>query len=295
MGAPTHVDEWTGRDVTIAEIEERLSLLRQESEAEDDAPNLRTSVMTHMAWVPKDWLEAARKTLAGLAERHPSRTLSLVPDPGAKRDAIDAEVSLGCFALGERHVCAEVIELRLRGDRAAVPASIVAPLLLSDLPAFIRWRGQPPFGAPEFEQLVDLVDRIVVDSVEWPDLPAAYAELAQVFERVAASDIAWARTLEWRRSLAELWPGIAEAEEIRIAGPKPDALLLHGWLCSRLKRKLQLVHDDADAVELVAVDGQAVTPPRIDQPSASDLLSAELDAFGRDPIYEEACAAAARR
>jgi len=116
-----------------------------------------------------------------------------------------------------------------------------------------------------------------------------------VFERVAASDIAWARTLEWRRSLAELWPGIAEAKEVRIAGPKPDALLLHGWLCSRLERKLQLVYDDADAVELVAVDGQAVTPPRIDQPSASDLLSAELDAFGRDPIYEEACEAVARR
>src|SRR2546422_847019 len=210
MAAPMHVQEWTGRDVTIAEIEERLSLLRQESEAEDDAPNLRTSVMTHMAWVPKDWLEAARKTLAGLAERHPSRTIILVPDPGAKRDAIDAEGSLGCFALGERHVGTEVVELRLRGGRAAAPASIAA------------------------------------------------------------------------------------AQEVRIAGPKPDALLLHGWLCSRLERELRFVYDDADVVELVAVDGQAVTPPRIEQPSASDLLSAELDAFGRDPIYEEACAAAAR-
>ena len=47
-------------------------------------------------------------------------------------------------------------------------------------------------------------------------------------------------------------------------------------------------------VELVAVDRQAVAPPRTEQPSASDLLSGELDAFGRDPIYEEACAAAAR-
>ena len=296
MAVPAHIEDWTGRDATIAEIENRLSELRLASEAEDHVPDLRTSVMTHLAWVPKNWLQAARKTLAGLAERHPSRTILLVPDPDSKRDALDAEVELTCFPLGEaRHVCTEVIELRLRGERASAPASIVAPLLLSDLPVFLRWRGRPPFGAEELDQLVELVDRLVVDSVEWPDVPAAYAELAELFDRVAASDIAWGRTLEWRRSLAQLWPGIADAEEVRIAGPLADALLLHGWLCARLRRELGLVHDDADAVELVAVDGQAAPAPRGDRPGASDLLSTELDQFGRDPIYEEACRAAIRR
>jgi glucose-6-phosphate dehydrogenase assembly protein OpcA len=294
MAAPAHVEEWTGRDVSVGEIESRLAELRQSSEAEDHGPDLRTSVMTHMAWVPKDWREIARNTLAGLAERHPSRTILLVPDPGSKRDAIDAEVSLTCFPLGEeRHVCTEVIELRLCGARAMAPASIVAPLLLSDLPAFLRWRGRPPFARPEFEQLADLVDRIVVDSAEWPDVPAAYAELRRLFERVAVSDIAWARTLEWRRSLAELWPVIAEAKEIRIAAPAADATLLHAWLCTRLDRAFELVHDDADRVELVAVDGHAVTPPRVAKESASDLLSAQLDEFGRDPVYERSCSAAA--
>jgi hypothetical protein len=295
MAAPAHVEEWTGRDVSISEIESRLVELRQSSEADEHGPDLRTSVMTHMAWVPKDWREAARTTLAGLAERHPSRTILLVPDSGSKRDAIDAEVSLTCFPLGEqRHVCTEVIELRLCGERASAPASIAAPLLLSDLPAFLRWRGRPAFGAPEFEQLADLVDRLVVDSVEWPDVPAAYGELATVFDRVAVSDIAWARTLEWRRSLAELWPGIADANELRVAAPAADAFLLHAWLCARLERPFSFVHDDADTVELVAVDGEAVAPPRVPRPSASDLLSAELDEFGRDRIYEEASAAAAR-
>ena len=46
------------------------------------APRLRTSVMTHIAWVPERWVEAATGMPAGLAERHPSRTILLFPRPG---------------------------------------------------------------------------------------------------------------------------------------------------------------------------------------------------------------------
>lgn len=291
--AHAHVDDWSGANVSVREVERRLCELR-EAAAEDDVPDLRTSVMTHMAWVPEEWLEAATETLAGLAERHPSRAILLVPDPDAAEDAIDAEVSLRCFTVRgqEHHVCSEVIRFRLRGRRAFAPASIVTPLLIADLPAFLRWRGRPPFGADEFEQLVGVADRLVVDSSEWPDLPGAYAELAAVFERAAVSDIAWARALSWRAALAGLWPGIAEIHELRVAGPRADALLLVAWLRARLERDVELVHDQADELELVAVDGEALPEPRDERPTASDLLSDELDKFGRDLIYEEAVAAA---
>ena len=39
------------------------------------------------------------------------------------------------------------------------------------------------------------------------------ARLAELFERVAVSDIAFSRTLPWRRRLAELWPGIEHDRE----------------------------------------------------------------------------------
>jgi hypothetical protein len=42
----------------------------------------------------------------------------------------------------------------------------------------------------------------------------------------------------------------------------------------------------------VSVDGGACRMPP-DRPSSSDLLSAELDEFGRTPIYEAAARAAA--
>src|SRR5947208_1858828 len=106
----------------------------------------------------------------------PSRTLLLLTRPD-EPDGLDAQVAIRCFPIGDRAVCGEVIELSLRGNRVQAPGSIVLPLLISDLPVFCRWRGQPPFGSAPFEQLVGIVDRLIVDSTEWPDLPGAYATL----------------------------------------------------------------------------------------------------------------------
>ena len=73
-----------------------------------------------------------------------------------------------------------------------------------------------------------------------------------------------------------------------MTGPKADALLLAGWLRSRLDREIALEHEDADALRSVSVDGDPVSAPRGDPPDPSQLLSAELDQFGRDRIYEAA-------
>ena len=290
MADTTHVDEWQGDDVSLAEVQKRLGDLRQS--AADGHSDLRTSVMTHTAWVPKQWLDAARGALAGLAEAHPSRSILLVPDPESERDAIDANVSVYCFPSEARQICSEVVELHLCGSRAESPASVVEPLLISDLPVFSRWRGRPPFGTRVFEQMVHVVDRLIVDSGEWPDIPADYTQLAASFDKAAVSDIAFRRSLRWRATLAELWPGIADVKKVAVTGPKADALLLAGWLRSRLGSDIALDVDEADELRAISLDGDAVSPPRGEAPDPSQLLSAELDEFGRDPVYEAAVLAA---
>ncbi|MDX6510853.1 MAG: hypothetical protein QOE36_357 [Gaiellaceae bacterium] len=288
------VDEWTGEGVKLAQVEEALARLRSASE-EDRGPNLRTSVMTHLAWVPEQWLDAARETLHGMAERHPSRTILLVPEPDAGDDRIDAEATVECYPLSgtDRHVCSEVVELHLLGRRCAAPASIVLPLLIPDLPVFCRWRGEPPWDSPQLEQLVDVTDRLVLDSTEWENVPGAYGNLVPLFERTAVSDIAWARTARWRALLASLWPGIAEVQAIRVHGTKAQAHLLAGWLRSRLGRpELELEHEAADTLEGIDLDGEPAPFPPGDPPEPSDVLSEELDTLSRDRIYEEAVAAA---
>jgi glucose-6-phosphate dehydrogenase assembly protein OpcA len=276
---------------SVSEIERELAGLRIEPGG--DAPVQRTSVMTHLAWVPEEWVEAAEDVLAGLAERHPSRTVVLFPRPDDD-DGVHADVEVDCYPAGsERSICTETIRIRLGGRRASVPASVVQPLFIPDLPVFLRWRGLPPFGARHFEELIDEVDRLIVDSTEWPDLPAPYAHFAELFERVVVSDIAWARTSRWRQQLASLWPGIADVRRIRVNGTASQAHLLAGWLSSRLARPIELEHEPSDRLVGVELDGDAAPFPPGDPPNPADLLSDELERLARDRIYEEAVRAAA--
>jgi glucose-6-phosphate dehydrogenase assembly protein OpcA len=271
---------------TISEIDRELAVRRVDPKTGE--PIQRTSVMTHIAWVPMQWVEAAEDVLAGLADRHPSRAIVLVPNPGAE-DGIEANAEVNNYPVGQgRLVCVETIRLHLNGSRAEVPASVVQPLLLPDLPVFLRWRGLPPFGARPFEELVDVVDRLIVDSTEWPELQAPYAQLAEIFDRVTVSDIAWARTSRWRPQLASLWPGIKHVKSIEVTGTEAQANLLAGWLRSRLGHDVALEHVPSDRLEGVKVDGEPTPFPPGDPPNPADLLSDELDRFTRDRVYEDA-------
>jgi glucose-6-phosphate dehydrogenase assembly protein OpcA len=275
---------------SIGEIERELATRRCAPDSAE--PYQRTSVMTHVAWVPEAWVEAAEDVLTGLAERHPSRTIVLFPQPGDE-DGIEAKAEVECFSSGVgSQVCTETIRMRLGGNRALVPASIVQPLLLPDLPVFLRWRGLPPFGERPFEELVDVVDRLIVDTTEWPELPAPYEQLAGIFERVMVSDIAWARTSRWRPQLASLWPGIAKVSRVKVTGTEAQACLLAGWLRSRLGREVELEHEPSDRLVGVDVDGEPAPFPPGDPPDPADLLSDELDRFARDRVYEDAVRAA---
>jgi hypothetical protein len=289
----TALAPWHAEGVRLADVDAALARLRSEAAAE--APSMRTSVMTHIAWVPHGWREPARAALEGMAERHPSRTILLFPEPNAGDSRIDARASVERWEVPgtDRGVVTEVVELTLRGERAKAPASIVQELLISDLPVFLRWRGEPPWRHPELEQLVDVTDRLIVDSTEWDDLPHAYTQLAKLFPRCAVSDIAWARTSRWRAHLATLWPGIAEVSTVGVTGTAAQAWLLVGWLRSRLDRPdITIEHKDAETLKAVALDGHAVPLPPGNPPAASDVLSEELERFTPDPVYEASVLAA---
>jgi hypothetical protein len=281
--------DWSAEDVCLDDVDSALARLRAQMAA--DAPSMRTSVMTHIAWVPHGWREPARAALEGMAERHPSRTILLFPEPHSDDNRIDARAEVERWEVPDtdRGLVTEVVELTLRGARAQAPASIVEPLLISDLPVFLRWRGEPPWDAPELQQLVAVTDRLIVDSTEWDDLPNPYTRLSELFPRCAASDIAWARTSRWRSHLATLWPGIADVRTVRVRGTAAQAWLLCGWLRSKLGRnEIALEHEPADTLEGVALDGDTVPLPPGSPPAPWDVLSDELDRFTADPVYEAA-------
>jgi hypothetical protein len=270
-------------DTSVVEIEAWLDEQRNHEE-----PSQRTSVATHMAWIPDEWSRAAEGVMHGLGDRLPSRTLLLHPDPDDKGDGFDATITVDRFSGGRCGVSVEILRIRLRGSTTEAPASVVIPLLLPDLPVFLRWRGRPAFGRKHYEDLVGVADRLIVDSTEWDRLPSGLSKLSESFGRIAISDLAWARTLPWRASLANLWPGIKEAKTLRIVGPRPEAVLLRAWLETRLRRGFRLSHENGRKLIRVEVDGERVVPARGLPESQADLLAAELESFVRDPVYEAA-------
>ena len=56
MAPVAHVEEWVDDCATIAEIEAALVDLRYRH-SHGGEPDLRTSVLTHLAWVPPEWQE----------------------------------------------------------------------------------------------------------------------------------------------------------------------------------------------------------------------------------------------
>jgi hypothetical protein len=77
-------------------------------------------------------------------------------------------------------------------------------------------------------------------------------------------------------------------KRIRVQGTAAQANLLAGWLRSRLHHDVELEHEPSDRLVGVDLDGEPAPFPPGDPPSGADVLSEELDKFGRDRIYEDA-------
>ena len=182
-----------------------------------------------------------------------------------------------------------MIEIRLRGTAARHPGSIVLPLLVSDLPVFCRWRGEPAWGSHELEEIVAVTDRFVVDSAEWRRSPAAYPVLAEMFERVGGLGH---RVLADAAVAPQLGGALAR-DRARQAnsgskGPRADAALAGGMA----PRRASSVRSRSRAGRLPWSRRSGPTASRSSLPATcpipSELLSAELDQFGRDRIDEAA-------
>jgi hypothetical protein len=79
-----------------------------------------------------------------------------------------------------------------------------------------------------------------------------------------------------------------------VRGTLAQALLLCGWLRSRLERDdIDVEHVEAARLEGIELDGKPAPFPPGDPPKPSDVLSDELDRFTRDRIYEDAVKTAA--
>ncbi|HEX2766254.1 MAG TPA: glucose-6-phosphate dehydrogenase assembly protein OpcA [Candidatus Limnocylindria bacterium] len=326
---------WEARDTTVHAVAAHLAALwdvphptgedgSEPMVTEKGLPHARASVL-NLIVVVTDEAAAERvvRTLLGLGVRHPSRALVLVPQPEATGPAIDARISTHCHDVvgGGERICYEEVVLTVRGEAARHLSGVVAPLLIHDLPTHVWWPGDPPFRSGLVDQLVELGDRILVDSSDFSDLLNGLRRLAALRRRTGIGDLSWERLAWWQELTAQFFdaprfrrylPNLSrlriryavappvsarreEAEEIApgVREPMAEALLYAGWIATRLgwRRYATVAPLDGGAFrltlegrhEMVDLDVRSVPT---DDVRPGDLVSVRLRSLGETGAAE---------
>lgn len=201
--------------------------------------------------------ERVRQTIASLEEIHPSRAAILYSDTSGPIDptaGLDVQIELleHTSARGRPTTVFECITIDVSAENEAQLASIASPLLMPDLPDVLWWATDPTDTGQLFNELVDVCDRLIVDSAMAVQTAAGLHNLrgfvGGLREDVALGDLAWARLSPWRRLTSQFFdvpgtlPVLDLIDEVSVTyghsahqwSGFSGALLYAGWLGSRL-------------------------------------------------------------
>jgi glucose-6-phosphate dehydrogenase assembly protein OpcA len=251
-----------GSWIDVAAIEHELTALwQQASEDDEHAGVIRSSILNLLVFVTE--ASEARRVddiLTEVTAAHPSRAVLMLVDREAAESKLDAQVTSRCTlpSGSSKQVCCEQVTITAAGAGIAELPSTLAPLLLADLPVYLWWRAVPRIEDKAFfRKLADISDRVIIDSALFNDPHRDLASMAAVLRDTprwtAISDLNWARLTAWRALLAAFYdvkeyrPLLDQLDQVVIeyspmvdqAAIPPRALLLGGWLASRLGWQLQ--------------------------------------------------------
>jgi len=241
------VGSWTSRDGGVAAGEAALRRLRGRCEGGTVRQALRTLVVLAAHNRAAGWAALATARRAAGASGAPGRTVLAVSAPRAETGT-DVAVTVHAVELpGHRTACAEEVVLVARGAAAGHVAAVVRPWLLPGLPLAVWLTGRPHGWS---EPLVARADRLIVDTRRMTGR-GCLTDLALLLDTnhdAPVCDLAWARHHDWRHALAGLFTardGATRAravEWVEVAGRRPDAALLAGWLAGALGLPPEAAH-----------------------------------------------------
>jgi glucose-6-phosphate dehydrogenase assembly protein OpcA len=240
------------------------------------------------------------------ASKHPMRMLMVIRRQiDAPVPRLDAEVLLG-GRLGP----GEAVVLRMYGRLALHAESVTLPLLAPDAPVVTWWHGAPP-DRIAYDPLGVFADRRITDVCRSPDRVAALRQRASDFAP-GDTDLAWTRVTGWRAALASAYDGAHDtAVSASVSGndTDPSALLVAGWLSSRIGSYVPVIKTSDDSiasVTLMFAGGSTITAlhdgPRLilrregtpdsiapfPERTLGELLAEELRRLDSDEVYAEA-------
>ena len=224
----------------IAAVEERLAELRGGERGE-----ARTQLLD-LVVLADDPREAQRmaRLLEQLPGNRPSRAIIALAAHGARKLDAAADVVTTPSPSGEGELRCELVTLAAGDDGAALP-SLIASLLLPDLPVFLLLRLDPERWEPLVKACWSFASRVVVDSTgERSGLHSLPGLLAREPKR-SVTDLSWSKLTGWRELVARLFDppratrALARLDQITVthAGrSQAQARLLAAWILSRTDR-----------------------------------------------------------
>ncbi|TWD84408.1 glucose-6-phosphate dehydrogenase assembly protein OpcA [Kribbella amoyensis] len=253
----------------------------------------------------------AMKAANEAGREHPSRVLVAILRPGRGAAGLDAEVRVG------EGIPGEAVLLRLHGELAKVPESVITPLLLPDSPVIVWWPGGGP-KVPNEDPLGHLGRRRVTDAAATRRSAVDFSARAAGYEP-GDTDFGWTRLTPWRALLAaalDQYPTKVTGAEVVSARGNPSADLLAAWLQCRLGVPVEqktsrgpgitaarlftpagpiaLTRPDG-AVATFSVPGQPDRPVALKRRNTSELLSEELRRLDPDDVYARTLACLVER
>jgi glucose-6-phosphate dehydrogenase assembly protein OpcA len=224
----------------IAAVEERLAELRGGERGE-----ARTQLLD-LVVLAEDPREAERmaRLLEQLPGNRPSRAIIALAAHGPLKLAAAADVVTTPSPSGEGELRCELVNLAAGDEGAALP-SLIASLLLPDLPVFLLLRLDPERWEPLVKACWSFASRVVVDSTgERSGLHSLPGLLAREPKR-SVTDLSWSKLTGWRELVARLFDppratralGRLDRIQLTHAGrSQAQARLLAAWILSRTHR-----------------------------------------------------------
>ncbi|HXP53495.1 MAG TPA: glucose-6-phosphate dehydrogenase assembly protein OpcA [Streptosporangiaceae bacterium] len=234
---------------------------------------------------------------------HPSRVLGVITRRPNAESRLDAEIRVGEGTPGE------TVLLRMYGPLGQHADSVIAPLLVPDVPVVTWWPGRPP-GVPSQSPLGALAQRRVTDAASEDEAQHLLAELARGY-KPGDTDFAWTRLTSWRTLLAATFdvphPPVRRAQVLAEAG-NPSGDILAAWLSVRLGIPVERgvssgpgitdVHFETERgqIGITRPDGRTATLSRTGEPDRrvalhrrdqAELLAEELRRLEPDDVYAE--------
>src|SRR6266702_165409 len=252
----------------------------------------------------------AMRAATHAGREHPCQVVGVIARSGRRPRRLDAEVTVG------ENMPGQTVLLRIQGELNEHVDSVITPLLVPDTPVVIWWPGRAP-EAPAADPLGVLGQRRITDAAADEEPRERLLHLAAGY-RPGDTDLAWARTTNWRSLLAAtLDRPYAEILEVTVGAEagNPSADLMAAWLAGRLGVPVRQEISDGPGVTEVSfmtgagkivisrADGRNATLSRPGEPDRfvalhrrdiPELLSEELRRLDPDDVYGETLAELAK-